>query len=192
MIRTFIAFVALAVAPVAARAADEENPYKNAKVGDYATYKMDTKVAGISVSGTITQSVTKKDDKEATIEVTGSIEFGGNKMDIPAQTQKIDLTKPFDPTKGANLPGGAEAKVEKGKEGKEKVKLNGKEYDCTWTTYSVKAKVMNQQIDAEVKAWTAKDIPTGMVKMTMSADVSGQKMEMTMELKETGTKKPKD
>jgi hypothetical protein len=188
MLRSFVAVVALAVAPVAARAADEENPYKNAKIGDYATYTMTTKVAGISVNGTIMQKVTKKDTKEATIEVTGTIEFNGNKMDIPAQTQKIDLTKPFDPTKGAQLPGGAEAKVEKGKEGKEKIKLNGKDYDCTWTTYTVKAKVMNQDIDAEVKAWTAKDVPTGMVKMTMTADIGGQKMEMTMELKETGNK----
>jgi hypothetical protein len=191
MFRSFVAVVALALASVVARAADEENPYKNAKVGDFAVYTMDTKVAGIAVNGTITQKVTKKDEKEATVEVTGTLEFGGNKMDIPAQTQKIDLTKPFDPTKGANLPAGTDAKVEKGKEGKEKLKVNGKEYDCTWTTYTVKAKVMNQDIDADVKAWMAKDVPTGMVKMTMTADVGGQKMEMKMELKEAGNKPAK-
>lgn len=191
MFRSFVAVVAMVVAPVAARAADEENPYKNAKVGDYATYTMTTKIATIAINGTLTQTVTEKSDKEATVKVTGSIEFGGNKMDIPAQEQKIDLTKPFDPTKGANLPGGAEAKIEKGKEGKEKIKVNGKEYDATWTTYKVKAKVMNQEVDADIKAWTAKDVPTGMIKMTMSADIAGQKMEMTMELKETGSKKSK-
>ena len=190
MLRSFVAALALVVAPVAARAADDDNPYKNAKIGDYAMYTMTTKVAGINVNGTITQKVIEKSDKEATIEVTGTIEFGGNKMDIPAQKQKVDLTKPFDPTKGANLPGGAEAKVEKGKEGKEKIKVNGKEYDTTWTTYKVKAKAMGQDIDADVKAWTAKDVPTGMIKMTMTAEVAGQKMEMTMELKETGNKKP--
>jgi hypothetical protein len=190
MFRSFVAVLVLAIAPVAARAAEEDNPYKNAKIGDYATYSMNTSVAGINVTGTITQKVTEKSDKEATIEVTGTIEFGGNKMDIPAQKQKIDLTKPFDPTKGANLPGGADAKIEKGKEGKEKIKVNGKEYDTVWTTYKVKAKAMGQEIDAEVKAWTAKDVPAGMVKMTMTADIGGQKMEMTMELKETGNKKP--
>lgn len=190
MLRSFVAIVALAVAPVAARAADEENPYKNAKVGDYATYTMTTTVAGIAIDGTITQTVTKKSDKEATVKVTGEVKFGGNAMKIPEQEQTIDLTKPFDPTKGgANLPGGAEAKVEKGKEGKEKIKVNGKEYDSAWTEYKVKAKVMNQEIDANVKAWTAKEVPTGMVKMTMTADIGGQKMEMTMELKETGNKK---
>jgi hypothetical protein len=188
MLRSFVALVALAVAPVAARAADEENPFKNAKVGDFAVYTMTTKVATFNVNGTITQKITKKDDKEATVEVTGTIDLGGNKMDIPAQTQKIDLTKPFDPTKGAQLPGGAEAKIEKLKEGKEKIKAGGKEYDTAWTTYSVKAKVMGQEIEGDVKAWIAKDVPTGIVKLTMTANVADMKMEMTMELKETGNK----
>lgn len=190
MFRALIAALALAAVAPTVRAADEENPYKNAKVGDYATYTMTTKVAGIDIAGTITQTVSKKDDKEATVKVTGEFEFGGNKMKIPEQEQKIDLTKPYDPTKGANLPGGADAKVEKGKEGKEKIKVNGKEYDTTWTTYKVKGKAMGQEIDADVKAWTAKNVPSGMVKMTMTATIAGQKMEMTMELKETGNMKP--
>ena len=146
-------------------------------------------MAGIAIDGTITQTVTAKSDKEATVKVTGSVNFGGKEMDLPAQEQTIDLTKPFDPTKGANLPGGADAKVEKGKEGKEKIKVGGKEYDATWTIYMVKAKVMDQDVDAEVKAWTAKEVPGGMVKMTMNATIAGQKMDMTMELKETGSKK---
>ena len=51
-------------------------------------------------------------------------------MDIPGQEQKIDLTKPFDPTKGGGVcRPGTDVKVEKGKEGKEKIKVNGKEYD---------------------------------------------------------------
>ena len=186
--RLLAAVLALSVAS-SARAADEDNPFKAAKVGDYAVYTMNTKVATFAITGTITQTVTAKSDKEATLKVTGKVEFGGKEMDIPAQEQKIDLTKPFDPTKGANLPAGADVKVEKGKEGKEKVKVGGKEYDTTWTTYKVKAKAMGQDVDADVKAWMAKDLPTGMVKMTMTADIGGQKMEMTMELKETGNKK---
>ena len=160
-------------------------------MGDFATYTMTTKVAGFAVNGTLTHSVTAKTDKEATVKMTGTVEFGGNKMDIPAQEQKIDLTKPFDPTKAGNLPGGAEAKVEKGKEGKEKVKVGDKEYDTTWTTYKVKTKAMGQEIDADVKAWMSKDVTAGLVKMTMTAEFAGQKMEMTMELTETGNKKEK-
>jgi|SRR5579883_223423 len=190
MRRFLVAAFALAITTFAVRAADEENPYKNAKVGDYATYTMTTKVGGLSIDGIITQTVTAKDDKEATIKVTGTIDFGGNTKEIPAQEQKIDLTKPYDPTKGgANLPGGGEAKVEKGKEGKEKIKVGGKEYSTTWTTYKVKAKANGMEIDANVKAWMAKDVPSGLVKMTMTADIAGQTMEMTMELKESGNKK---
>ncbi len=190
MLRSLLAVFALAVAPVAAYAADEENPYKNSKVGDYVTYTMVTKVAGLNLNGTMTQSVTAKSDKEVTIKITGNIEFGGNKMDIPEQEQKVDLTKPFDPTKAGGLPGGAEAKVEKLKDGKEKLKINGKDYDTTWTTYKVKAKANGMEIDADVKSWNAKDVPGGMVKMTMTAKVADQDMEMTMEIKEHGNKKP--
>ena len=184
-----IAVLALVAAPFAARAADDENPYKNAKVGDYATYKMTTKIANFNVDGTITQSVTAVTKEEVTVKATGKVKLGDNEMEIPAQEQKIDLTKPFDPTKVGSLPGGADAKVEKGKEGKEKVKVGDKSYETTWTTYKVKAKAMGQEIDADVKAWMAKDVPGGMVKMTMTAEVAGQKMEMVMELTETGNKK---
>lgn len=185
-----LAALAVCLAPLTARAADDENPYKNTKVGDYATYKMNMKVAGFAVTGTTTQSVTAKSDKEATVKVTGSIELNGMKMDIPEQEQKIDLTKPYDPTKiGGGLPAGTDVKVEKGKEGKEKIKVAGKEYDTTWTTYTVKGKAGGQDITAEVKAWTSKDVPMGMIKMEMTADVAKMKMEMTMEMTESGNKK---
>ncbi|MBY0456432.1 MAG: hypothetical protein K2V38_03785 [Gemmataceae bacterium] len=166
---------------------DDENPYKSAKVGDFSNYKMTMKVAGLSIDGTMTQTVTAKTDKEATIKVTGVFELMGNKMDIPAQEQKIDLTKPYDPTKG-NIPGGAEAKVEKGKEGKEKIKVGGKEYEATWTTYKVNMKQMGQDVDADMKVWSAKGVP--LIKMTMTAKFAGQDMEMALELTETGNKKP--
>ena len=191
-VRLFAAVVAICCATLSIRAADDENPYKNAKVGDFATYKMSMKVAGFAVAGTTTQSVTAKSEKEATVKTTGSFELNGMKMDIPEQSQTIDLTKPFDPTKvggGGGLPAGTDVKVEKGKEGKEKVKVNGKEYDCTWTTYTVKGKAGGQDISADVKAWMSKDLPLGMVKMEMTADVAKMKMEMTMVLTESGNKK---
>jgi hypothetical protein len=191
-LRLLAALIAISCAPLAARAADEENPLKNAKVGDYATYKMNVKVATFTLAGTTTQKVTAKSDKEATVKTTGSIEIMGNKQDIPEQTQMIDLTKPFDPTKvggGSGLPPGVKVDVEKGKEGKEKVKVNGKEYDCTWTKYKVKGKAMGQDFNADVKAWMSKDLPLGMVKMEMTADVANMKMEMNMELTESGNKK---
>jgi hypothetical protein len=183
--RLFAVVLALVAAPFAL-AADEENPYKKAKVGDFSSYKMTTKVAGLNIEGTVTQQVTAKDDKELTVETTGKV----NGMDIPAQKQTIDLTKPFDPTKAGNLPAGTEVKVEKLKDGTEKVKVGTKEYSTKWETFKMKMKAMGMEFEAEMKVWQAKDLAIPMVKMEMTADVMGQKMEVAMELTETGTKEP--
>jgi hypothetical protein len=188
----FVAAVVVCFAPIALRAQDD-NPFKNSKVGDFATYKMETKVAGFTVAGTMTQTVTAKTDKEVTLKGTGKINLMGKEMDIPATEQKIDLTKPFDPTNlggQGGLPGGAKAKVEKDKDGKEKIKVGGKDYDCTWTTYKVKANANGIDITADLKVWMTKDIPMGMAKMEMKAELMGQAMNMTLELSESGNKKP--
>jgi len=176
----------LVLAPLAARAADDENPYKKAKVGDYADYKLTVSVAGQNVEGTITQTVSAKSDKEVTLKVTGKV----NGMDVPAQEQKIDLTKPFDPTKIGQQPGGGDLKVEKGKDGKEKIKVAGKEYESTWTTYTAKGKTNGLEIDSDIKVWIAKDLPgTPLAKMESTMTVAGMKMEMKMVLSETGNRK---
>jgi hypothetical protein len=183
--RLFAPLLAMAVVPFAL-GADDENPYKKAKVGDYATYKMTTKVGGFNVEGTITQTVTAKDDKEVTVETSGKVQG----MDIPAQKQTIDLTKPFDPTKATgNLPPGAEVKVEKLKDGTEKVKVGEKTYDAKWETFKMKTKTGGQEIAADMKVWQTKELAIPMVKMEMSAEVMGMKMEVQMELTETGSGK---
>jgi hypothetical protein len=181
-IRSLPVLLILAAAPFAF-AADEENPYKKTKVGDFATYKMTTKVAGMNLEGTITQKVSAKNDKEVTLSVTGSV----NGMEIPAQEQKIDLTKPYDPTK-ASLPPGAEATVEKLKDGKEKIKVGGKEYETKWESFKVKAKVNGMEIESEVKAWMSKELHLLMVKLQMTAEAGGMKIEVEMELSESGSK----
>jgi hypothetical protein len=181
-VRAYSIVLILAAAPFAV-GADEENPYKKVKVGDYATYKLTTKIGGMNLEGTLTQTVSAKSDKEATLKVTGNV----NGMDVPEQEQKIDLTKPFDPTKAA-VPPGSEAKVEKLKDGKEKIKVGGKEYETKWESYKVKAKTNDMEIEAEVKVWMSNDIKLLMVKMEMTAEVLGMKMEMAMELSETGSK----
>ncbi|HJZ90951.1 MAG TPA: hypothetical protein VKE40_08765 [Gemmataceae bacterium] len=187
-LRQFAAVLAVAIFPVAARAADDENPYRKAKVGDFATYKMTTKIAGISAEGTLTQTVTAKDDKEATVTTSGKVVAMG--MEIPVREEKmtIDLTKPFDPGKVGNLPPGTEVKVEKLKDGTEKLKVGDKTYDSKWETFKMKAKLMGMEFEAEMKVWQAKELSIPMVKMEMAADMGGQKMEVLMELTETGAK----
>ncbi len=185
--RLMAAALVLAAAPFGARAADNEpNPYKNVKVGDFATYKVSTKYNGIAIPASITQTVTAKNDKEATIKVSFSL--GG--MQVATDTQTVDLTKPYDPTSVIGLPSVSDATVKKLKDGKDKVTVAGKEYSASWTTYEVKAKSMGTAITLNpVKVWMSPDVSMGIVKMEAMGDVGGQKMEITMELAETGTKK---
>jgi hypothetical protein len=183
-LRLLAAALALAAAPVAF-AADDENPYKKAKVGDFSTYKMTTKVPGGSVEGTMTQEVTAKDDKEATVRTSGKV----SGADIPPNDVKIDLTKPYDPTKATGpLPPGANVQVEKLKDGKEKIKVAGKEYDSTWETYKMKITSGGMSFDAEMKVWQSKEVAIPILKMEMTGEVQGMKMEVAMELTETGNR----
>lgn len=181
-VRLFAALLAAAL-PLAARAADEENPYKKVKVGDFATYKVTTKAMGMTVEGTATRTVSAKDDKEVTIKMV--IKAMG--LELPTPDEKIDLTKPYDPTKAA-VPPGAVVKMEKLKDGKEKIKAAGKEYDCQWETYKVTGKANGLDIKAEVKVWQSKEVPLQMVKLESNGDVGEAKIETVMELSEVGSK----
>jgi hypothetical protein len=188
-VRLLVVVFAVVCAPLAGRSADEDNPYKNAKVGDYASYKISVKFAGSAFTGTTLQTVSAKSDKEATIKVTGSMEVNGMKMDIPEQEQKIKLDEPYDPSKISGLPPGFKFNIEKGKEGKEKVKAANKEYDCTWTSYKLSANANGQDIKGDVKVWMSKDLPLAVVKLESTLDAAKMKIEMTMELTESGNKK---
>jgi hypothetical protein len=183
-IRFLAALLAFAIAPLTF-GADDDNPYKKSKVGDYTTFKLSTKVAGTNIEGIITQTVTEKTEKEVKLKVTGTV--GG--MEIPASEQKIDITKAYDPGKNANLPEGTEAKIEKVKDGAEKVKIGDTEYDCKWQSYKMKASVGGMELESEYKVWYPKDFSVPMVKMEMTAEVAGMKMETTMELQEKGNEK---
>jgi hypothetical protein len=186
-----IAALALAVGAVAL-AADEPNPYAKAKVGDYATYKTSTKLGGITMDGTLTQTVTAIDAKEATISVTGKV----NNQDIqqPA-VYKIDLTKPFDPTKANGpLPEGTSMEVEKVKEGKEdkerieKVKVGDKTYDARVETFKTKVKAGGLEFESRVKVWLVRDLPVPLARFELAADVDMQRLEVAMDLLETGNR----
>jgi hypothetical protein len=127
-----------------------------------------------------------------TIKTTSKVAAGGMDVPTPDQESTIDLTKPFDPIKSGFLGQGAGVAaapmVEKLKEGKEKLKLAGKEYEPTWTTYKLQMNGGGQQIEAEMKVWSSPKFSLYMLKTEMSVDVGGMKMEMTMELTEVGAK----
>lgn len=187
-IRLSIAALALAVGTVSLTA-QEPNPYAKAKVGDYATFKTSTKVAGIPVDGTLTKQVTAVTDKEVTIAVTGKV----SNQEIPAGAEyKIDLTKPFDPTQSSGpLPPGTEVQVEKVKEEKprvEKVKVGDKTYDARVDTYKIKVKAGMMEFESRIRAWVVPELPVPMAKMELAAEVDMQKLEVLMELTETGNR----
>ncbi len=187
MHRPLLVALFAALAPLGAGAQDSVvNPYKNVKVGDYATYTMTMKFGGLEVKGTVTNTVKAVTAKEATLEVTGTM----NGMPIPPQTQKIDITKDFDPTAaGLAKNGGKDAKVEKVAEGKEKLTIGGKSYEATWLTYKVTTKTPLGEVNGDVKAWVGKDIPLGLGKMEMTSQVNGMEIKMKMEQTEAGSKK---
>ncbi len=96
-LRTLVALAMLFLAPLALCAAEpdkpekktdtkaEENPYKKAEKGQWATYKMAMKFAGNNIDGTMKQTVVEKDDKSITLEVVMNI-LGQEQK----QTQKIE------------------------------------------------------------------------------------------------------
>ena len=182
--RSFVALLTVTALALTARAADDDNPYKTAKVGDYAKYTIKAKVGFLPLDGTVMQTVTEKSDKEATLKVV--LSAGGT--DTPFD-QKIDLTKPLDPTKGIALPGFGDAKLEKLKDGKEKIKVGTKEYDAEWTTYKLKVVSKGTETEGDLKMWVVQDVPVKMVKMNVSITLGRNDVQVAMELLEFGNKK---
>jgi hypothetical protein len=173
--RLFAVCLSVCLLTPAARAADPENPYKSAKVGDWVSYKMSPKIQGNAVEMTMKMTVDAKDDKEVTVKAT--VMYMG--QEGPPQTIKIDLSKPFDPIKGlgASVPQTKDTKVEKVEDGKETITVGDKKYDCTWTKFKSTTKIQDKEIKSDVKIWVNKDVPLGgLVKMEMTGDVFNSTM----------------
>lgn len=155
-----VAAFLLCVVP-ALQAADNENPFRNTNVGDWVEYKM----TGPNMEGKTKMTVVAKDNKELTYQVAGTFSYMGNEMVAPIQTQKIDLTKPYDPIVAANLKEKG-VKVEKQSEGKEKIKFGNKVYDTTWTKSKSTVNVNGVGVVSNTKMWFTKSVPlSGMVRM---------------------------
>jgi hypothetical protein len=182
MFRAFAAFL-LAAVPFAARASDEVNPYKNAKVGDFAKYAVKGKLGFLPLDGVVTQTVAAKSDAEATLKIV--LTAGG--VETPFPDQKIDLTKPLDPTKGFALPKFGSVKLEKLKDGKEKVKVGTKEYEAEWSTYKLKVTHKGVESEGDLKMWVSQEVPTRMVKMNLAITVDKNDVKLAAELTEFGS-----
>ncbi|HEV3440765.1 MAG TPA: hypothetical protein VG122_25655 [Gemmata sp.] len=159
--RTVAAVALLGCLVSAAHAADEENPFKKSKVGDWVEYKM----TGTGFEGKTKMTIVTKDDKEVTYEIAATISFMGKEMTAPVQKQTVDLTKPYDAIAAGNVAAKG-VKIENVDDGKEKLKIGEKEYDTKWTKTKTTATVGDMTIVGEYKMWFSKDVPvSGLVKM---------------------------
>jgi hypothetical protein len=154
--------------------ADDENPFRKAKVGDWAEYKM----TGPNVAGATRMVITAKSDQEVTYEVTSKFTAFGQETVGPVQTIKVDLTKPYDAISAANLQQN-NTKSEKIGEGTEKIKVGGKEVETKWTKMKYTTTVNGMMIVSEYQMWLSKEVPvTGMVKMETSTLGTATKVEL--------------
>src|SRR5262249_59226876 len=87
----FALILLVCVCPASLRA-DDDNPFKDAKVGDWVEYKYSARdfTAPRGTEAQIKMTVIAKDDKELTYEIGGWGSRGGQK-------NKNDLTKPHEP-----------------------------------------------------------------------------------------------
>lgn len=157
-----------------------DNPFKTAKVGDFVAYKMTTSVVGKDIEISMKQTVVAKNEKEVTLKTTTV--FMGNAL--PGQESKIDLTKPYDPAAAATA--NKKGKFEKTGDGKEKIKIGEKTYECNWLAGKVVAEAGGKKLESDIKVWFSKSVPlSGMVKMEMKSNLAN----ILMELSETGSAK---
>jgi hypothetical protein len=164
----------ISVVPTA-RAADDENPWKNSKVGDWVEYKM----TGTGFEAKTKMTIVTKDDNEVGYEVGVTFTVDGKENTVPVQKRTIDLTKSYDPLSAINLQK-KNVKLEKVDEGKEKLKIGDKEYDTTWTKTKATATFNNVTSVSEYKMWFSKSVPlSGMVRMDTTVGPITTKMELS-------------
>ncbi len=159
-----------------AHAADADNPWKSSKVGDWVEHK----TVGPSFSGTSKMTIIAKDDKEVTYQIEGTFTANGKTMVSPIQKQTIDLTKPYDPVAAAARMSAKGTKIETVGEGKENLKIGGKDYETTWKKLKATTTINNMTMVSEYKMWFCKDVPLGGL-VRMDTEVAGiaTKLEIT-------------
>jgi hypothetical protein len=90
--RLIVALMSLICLVPAASLAGDDNPYKKAKIGDWIEYRLTG-----TIQGTTKMTVVAKDDKEVSLEVTGTYSF----MGMETVPERPRFWWPFDP--GADL-----------------------------------------------------------------------------------------
>jgi hypothetical protein len=160
-------------------AADQEHPYKKAKVGDWVEYTMKAKMAGNDMEMTTKQTIVKKTETEVTVEVNTNAMGRDMKSEF-----SIDLTKKFDPyTAGVK---DAKIEVKELEKGEETVTVNGKSLKTNWVKFETSGTANGMAFNTKGKAWSSPEVPlNGLVK----SETEMMGMKQVMELKDFGTAK---
>lgn len=170
--------VALAGPAPAQDAKSAEHPYAKAKVGQWISYK--TSGPGMPEPMTMKKVIKARTPDTVTLSVENKL--GATAM--PASDTVIDLKQKVDPTEPPKVEGG-KVEIKKLGEGKEKITVAGKSYDCSWVKLETKTEIGGFKTTSISKIWTCKDVPLdGLVKSEV--ETNGNKM--TMELTGFGDK----
>lgn len=160
---------------VASQPAAGENPFRDAKVGDWVEYRTDIKLpTGQQMATSMKQTVTAKSPKEVTLKI--EMKAGGRAM--PGQTVKLPLDKPFDPGSMMGPPGmkpPTDAKFEE--QGEETLTIAKKKLNCKCMKVKNKAEVGGQKIETEARIWICPDVPLGGL-VRMESETRGQQVKM--------------
>ena len=98
----------------------EENPFKTAKEGDWAEYKITALSMGSPLDTKMKWTVAGNDGMMVTVKATATATVGKMDVAVPGPEIKIDLSKPYNPAATAGLTE-PNTTIEKGETGKEKI-----------------------------------------------------------------------
>jgi len=150
-----------------------DNPFKKAKVGQWAEYS--AAIGGQTM--TLRQTVTAKTDKVATLK--SEVRFGPNALG--ASEQKIPLDKPMDFAQIQRAAAGPQAQgkadVKEIERGQETIEVAGKKYPCTWIKYETKLEFSGQKVESTFVIWASPEAPlSGLVRLQVENKLMQQNL----------------